>query len=415
MTPIGSQLGFVLAAGSTETAVAFLEVGAVVFGLGVLSRIASRLGITAVPLYLIAGLAFGEGGLAEISVSEDFVSLAAEIGVLLLLFTLGLEYSDVELRNGLRTGVPPGLIDMVLNAGAGVTVGLLLGWSPLAAVLLGGVTWVSSSGVISKVLADLDRLGNRETPTVLNLLVIEDLAMAIYLPVVAALIVGGTLTETLTSVAVALAVVAAILAVALRYGGYVSLRLGRGSNESLLLGVFGLVLLVAGAAQLFDVSGAIGAFLVGLALSGRTEERAMELIAPLRDLFAATFFVFFSFQIDPSDLINVAGWAVLLAVVSAVTKTATGWYGAKRRGVGTRGRLRAGTVLIARGEFSIVIAALGADLVEGAELGALAAGYVLLTAVLGPLTTRFSDPLAQLLFTPKKRAAPVVNRVGTTG
>jgi CPA2 family monovalent cation:H+ antiporter-2 len=175
----------ILAAGSTETAVAFLEVGAVVFGLGILSRVAGRLGITAVPLYLIAGLAFGEGGLAELDVTEDFVSLVAEIGVLLLLFTLGLEYSDDELRSGLRTGIPPGLVDMVLNAGAGFALGLLLGWTPLAALLLGGVSWVSSSGVISKVLDDLGRLGNRETPPVLNLLVIEDLAMAIYLPVVA--------------------------------------------------------------------------------------------------------------------------------------------------------------------------------------------------------------------------------------
>lgn len=386
----------ILAAGSTETALAFLEVGAVVFGLGVLSRLAGRLGMTAVPLYLIAGLAFGEGGIRELDVSEDFVSLAAEIGVLLLLFTLGLEYSDEELRSGLRTGIPPGLVDMTLNAGSGLLVGFALGWPFLPALLLGGVTWVSSSGVVSKVLTDLGRLGNRETPQVLNLLVIEDLAMAIYLPVVAALIAGGTLGETVTSVAVALAVVTLILLIALRYGGYISLRLDSGSNESLLLGVFGLVLLVAGGAQLFDVSGAIGAFLVGLALSGRTEERAMEVIAPLRDLFAATFFVFFSFQINPGDLIDVAGWALLLAVVTAATKVATGWYAARRRGVGARGRLRAGTVLIARGEFSIVIAALGAQLTEGPELGALAAGYVLLTAVLGPLAARFSDQLSAI-------------------
>jgi CPA2 family monovalent cation:H+ antiporter-2 len=383
-----------LAAGSTETAVAFLEVGAVVFGLGILSRLASRLGVTAVPLYLIAGLAFGNGGLAELDVTEDFVSLAAEIGVLLLLFTLGLEYSDDELRTGLKTGVPPGLVDMVLNAGSGFAVGMILGWTPLAALLLGGVCWVSSSGVISKVLDDLGRLGNRETPSVLNLLVIEDLAMAIYLPVVAALIVGGTLGETLLSVAIALAVVAVILLIALRYGLHLSRRLGSGSNESVLLGVFGLVLLVAGVAQLFEVSGAIGAFLVGLALSGKAEERALELLSPLRDLFAATFFVFFSFQIDPADLVDVAGWAVLLAGVTALTKVLTGWYAAQRRGVGTRGRLRAGTVLIARGEFSIVIAALGADLTDGAELGALAAGYVLVTAIVGPLTTRFSDQIA---------------------
>ncbi len=384
----------IFAAGSSETAIAFLEVGAVVFGLGILSRVAGRLGVTAVPLYLIAGLAFGEGGLLEFDVSEDFVSLAAEIGVLLLLFSLGLEYSDEELRNGLRTGIPPGLVDMVLNAGSGFGVGLLLGWSPLAAALLGGVTWVSSSGIISKVLADLGRLGNRETPVVLNLLVIEDLAMAIYLPVVAALIVGGTMAETLTSVAVALVVVVGILLIALRYGSFVSLRLGSGTNESVLLAVFGLVLLVAGAAQLFEVSGAIGAFLVGLALTGQTEKRATELIAPLRDLFAATFFVFFSFQIDPADLVDVAGWALLLALVTSLTKVGTGWFAARRRGVGTRGRLRAGTLLIARGEFSIVIAALGADLADGAALGALAAGYVLLTAILGPLVTRFSDQIS---------------------
>ncbi len=383
----------ILAAGSTDTAIAFLEVGAVVFGLGLLSRVASRLGITAVPLYLIAGLAFGDGGLAELDVTEDFVSLAAEIGVLLLLFTLGLEYSDDELRSGLRTGVPPGLVDMVLNAGAGFALGMILGWDPLAAVLLGGVSWVSSSGVISKVLDDLARLGNRETPVVLDLLVIEDLAMAIYLPVVAALIVGGTVTETTISVGVALAVVTFILMIALRYGQPLSRRLGSGSNESVLLGVFGLVLLVAGAAQLFEVSGAIGAFLVGLALTGKAEERALELMSPLRDLFAATFFVFFSFQIDPADLLEVAGWALLLALISALTKVATGWYAARRRGVGGRGRFRAGTVLIARGEFSIVIAALGADLADGPELGALAAGYVLITAVVGPLLTRFSDQI----------------------
>lgn len=405
----------ILAAGSTETALAFLEVGAVVFSLGILSRVAGRLGVTAVPLYLIAGLAFGEGGIRELDVSEDFVSLAAEIGVLLLLFTLGLEYSDEELRSGLRTGLPPGFVDMTLNAGSGILVGFALGWSPLAALLLGGVTWVSSSGVVSKVLADLGRLGNRETPQVLNLLVIEDLAMAIYLPVVAALIAGGTLTETVTSVIVALAVVVFILLIALRYGGYISLRLDSGSNESLLLGVFGLVLLVAGGAQLFDVSGAIGAFLVGLALSGRTEERAMEVIAPLRDLFAATFFVFFSFQIDPGDLIDVAGWALLLAVVTAATKTATGWYAARRRGVGSRGRLRAGTVLIARGEFSIVIAALGADLAEGAQLGALAAGYVLLTAVFGPLATRFSDQISARFVRPPRQARPVATLGGSAG
>lgn len=377
-----------LAAGSSDVALAFIEIGALALGLAVLSRIAGRLGITAVPLYLLAGLVFGGGGFVEIDVSQSFADLAAEIGVLLLLFTLGLEYSDVELRNGLKTGLVAGLLDMVLNAAPGVFVGLLLGWEPLAAVLLGGVTWISSSGIISKSLSDLGRLGFRETPSVLNLLVIEDLAMAVYLPVVAALIAGGTVAETSTTVAVALATVAVILVAALRYGRQLSRLILAESDEALLLAVFGLTLLVAGGAQSLEVSGAIGAFLVGLALSGPAEERALRLISPLRDVFAGTFFLFFTFNIDPSDLPAAALPATTLAVVGAATKLATGWYAAGRRGVARNGRLRAGTVLIARGEFSIVIAALGATLIDGADLGAVAATYVLITAISGPILTK---------------------------
>ena len=282
---------------------------------------------------------------------------------------------------------------MGLNALPGLAAGLLLGWDPLAAVLLGGVTWISSSGIIAKVLADLGRLGNRETPAVLNLLVIEDLAMAVYLPVVAALITGGTLLGIATSVSIALATVALILLAALRYGRRLSDLLAGGSSESLLLAAFGLTMLVAGGAQLLDVSGAIGAFLVGLALSGETASRVEGLIAPLRDLFAAVFFVSFTFSIDPADLVGVAVPAVALAMVTVGTKVVTGWSAAGRLGVGPRGRIRAGAALTARGEFSIVIATLGTGLSDGSELSALAAGYVLITAIGGPLLARYADSL----------------------
>lgn len=402
----------ILAAGSTEVAVAFIEVGAIVFGLSLLARIASRIGMTAVPLYLVAGLAFGEGGLVQLDVSESFVALMAEIGVLLLLFALGLEYSDTELRDGLRTGWTSGVVDMVLNALPGFAMGMLLGWSPLASVLLGGATWISSSGVVSKVLTDLGRLGFRETPAVLNLLVLEDLAMAVYLPVVAALIVGGSLLATMTSVFVALGVVAVIMVIALTFGPRLSNALAGGSDESFLLAIFGVILLVAGLAQRLEVSGAIGAFLVGLALSGRAEERASELIAPLRDLFAAVFFVFFSFQVDPADLTAVILPALALAVVTAITKFGSGWYAARRIGVSRGGRVRAGATLVARGEFSIVIAALGVTLADGNELGALVACYVLATALAGPVLAKFADRLGSLL------SAPVLRRVDhatTTG
>ncbi|MEM8618516.1 MAG: cation:proton antiporter [Actinomycetota bacterium] len=380
-----------IAAGSAEVALAFVEIGAVTLGLAVLARFAGWLGLTAVPFYLIAGLGLGEGGVSQLEDSIEFIEIASELGVLLLLFTLGLEYSESELRSGLRTGMRPGTLDMALNALPGVALGLLLGWEPLAAVLLGGVTWISSSGVVSKVLSDLGRLGYRETPAILNLLVIEDLAMAIYLPTVAALIVGGSLSSTIVSVLIALTTVSLILLAALRFGGKLSDLVVGGGNEALMLMVFGITVLVAGLAQQLEVSGAIGAFLVGLALKGEAAERLLRLFEPLRDLFAAFFFLYFSFQIDPGDLLGVAVPAIGLALFTATTKVITGWYAAGRIGAAPKGRLRAGTALIARGEFSIVIAALGASLIDGPELGATAAGYVLLTAIIGPVLTKFYD------------------------
>ena len=382
-----------LAAGSSEAALAFIEIGGVVLLLAVLARFANRIGISAVPFYLLAGLAMGEGGLVPLDVTEDFIQLAAEIGVLLLLLALGLEYDQDELRHGLRTGLWPGLVDMLANAVPGLLIGRLLGFDWLASLLLAGVTWVSSSGIVSKVLFDLDRLGYRETPVVLNVLVIEDLAMAIYLPVVAALVVGGSPTSTTFAVVVAVVAVMVILVLALRYGSKLTALLDGGTNESLLLTVFGLTLLVAGLAQSIEVSGAIGAFLVGLALSGEVGERSTELITPLKDLFAATFFLFFSFQIDPADLVAALLPALGLAIVTGLTKLASAWFAAARAGVGPRGRVRAGTALVARGEFSIVIAALGSTLVDGPDLEALAAAYVLILAVVGPVSARYADQI----------------------
>ena len=381
----------ILAAAEGDASLVFIEIGAVALVLSVLARVAGRVGITAIPFYLVAGLAVGEGGVAPLDVSSDFISLTAEIGVLLLLLTLGLEYTADELRHGLRTGVRPGLVDAVANFTPGFGMGLLLGWGTTEAVLLGGVCWVSSSGITAKVLGDLDRLGNRETPAVLNLLVIEDLAMAVYLPVVAALVAGLDPGPTAVTVAIALVAVVLILGVALRWGHHLSTLLAPASDEALLLGVFGLTLLVGGLAERVHVSAAIGAFLVGLALSGPVQARAGALIEPLRDLFAALFFLFFSFQIDAGSLVEVLVPAAALALVTSAGKLLSGRVAARRLGVGPRGQRRAGTALIARGEFSIVIASLGAGTSHGDDLGALAAGYVLLTAIAGPLAAKYAD------------------------
>lgn len=384
-----------LAASTGTVPTAFVGLGVVLLVLAVLAALADRLSLTAIPLFLVAGLAVGDGGLVHLDIDTDLVATASEIGVLLLLLTLGLEYTPRELATGMRATWVPGIADAVVGFGPGLAIGLVMGWEVKAAILLGGVCWVSSSGVVAKVLADLGRLGNRETPSVLNLLVFEDLAMAVYLPVIAALLTDGSVAATLATVAVALGAVGGIFLLTLRFGDRLSRALTSMSDEALLLATLGLTLLVGGIAFRLQVSAAIGAFLVGLALSGPVQHRAAQLVAPLRDLFAAAFFVFFAYQVDPSDLPAIAGWATLLALVTGASKVAVGWYAAARDGIAVLGRLRAGTVLVARGEFSIVIAALGASLADGEQLGSLAAGYVLLTAIVGPIATRHSDRVAR--------------------
>src|SRR5882672_1750862 len=301
-----------------------IELGLIVLTLAILARIASRWGFSAIPLYLLAGLAFGKGGLAPLNLSAGFTHLGAEIGVLLLLFMLGLEYTGAELVANLRSVLPAAIVDFALNFTPGFLAGLLLKWKPLPAVLLGGVTYVSSSGVIAKVLAELRRLNNPETPAVLSILVLEDLTMAVYLPLVAVLLAGGSPVRMVLSVSLALVAVLLVLGLAVRYGAPLSRVVAHQSDEIVLLTIFGAVLLVAGAAQRLQVSAAIGAFLVGIAVSGPMAQQTH--------------------------------------------------------------RLRAGMALVARGEFSIVIAGLGVGLEP--QLGPLSAAYVLFLAVLGPILVR---------------------------
>ncbi len=374
-----------------ETTLILIEIGALLLAMSFLGRLAIRIGITPIPFYLVLGLLFGEGGFLPLDASASFFQVGAEIGVILLLALLGLEYTASELLTTLGRSPVIGAVDGLLNAVPGAVLALVLGWGPVAAVALGGITWVSSSGVVAKMLRDLGRLGNRETPAILAILVMEDLAMAFYLPVLAALLVGVSLLEGAIAVAVAVGVVTLILFVALRFGSFISQIFSPEHPEPLLLGVLGLTMLVAGVAQQVNVSTAVGAFLVGIALSGKVAQQASQVLTPLRDLFAAVFFVFFGLATDASKLLEMMGPAVALSVVTMATKVATGYLAARRARIGVPGRWRAGLALTPRGEFSIVIAGLAASSGIEARLAPLATGYVLITVIAGPLLARIPD------------------------
>lgn len=240
-----------------------IEVGALLLGLSLLGRVAIRFGQSPIPLYMTAGLLFGVGGILPLQASTDFLASGAELGVVLLLVMLGLEYSPNELVTNLKSNARAGVFDGLLNAVPGAAFALILGWGPVAALAMAGVTWVSSSGVIAKILRDLGRLGNRETPTILSVLVLEDLAMAFYLPILSAVVVGASLLQGSITVAIAVGSVTVVLYLAVRHGKKLSRIFSVEQPESLLLGVLGLTMLIAGLAAEVQVSSAVGAFLVG--------------------------------------------------------------------------------------------------------------------------------------------------------
>lgn len=372
-----------------------LELGAVLIGLAMIARGASRVGIATIPFYLLAGLAFGEGGLLPLVTTEEFIHAGSEIGLILLLFMLGLEYSASELVQGLRVNARAGSIDLAVNFVPGFVLGLVLGWGVVPALFLGSLALVSSSGIAAKLLADLRLGASPQGRFVISIAVIEDLAMAGLLPVLGILATGAASGGRLVLAGAAIAAVIGLLLVALRVEVGLSRLLFSKSDEALLLTILGVAILVAGLAELVGVSAAVGALVAGIILSGPAAQGAHQLLKPVRDLFAALFFAFIGLSIDPATLPAQLVPALILAAMGMGTKIITGVVGGRLSGLSGPAAFRAGLILAPRGEFSLAIAGLAVAAGIEPRLAPLAVAYVLILATTGPLAVRwFARPTA---------------------
>lgn len=364
------------------------QLGALLTMLALLGAVARRFGLSPIPVYLMAGLSLGKGGLLPVAAADDFVITAAPIGVVLLLLTLGLEFSATEFASSMRHHLPSAGVDIVLNATPGALAGWFLGLNGVAMLALAGVTYVSSSGIIARLLEDLGRLGNRETPAVLAVLVLEDFAMAGYLPLLAVLAARGSWVDALGGMLAAIGALLAAFAASYRWGHHMGRLVAHPDAEQMLLRVLGITLIVAAVAETLRASAAVGAFLVGLTLTGETADRARKVLGPLRDLFGAIFFLAIGLTVDPKELLPMLPVAIALAVITSATKVLTGMFAARRDGVARRGQVRAGTALVARGEFSLIIIGLVATSIPA--VAALATSYVFIMAIAGPVLTRYT-------------------------
>lgn len=374
------------------------------------SVLAGRLGLSAIPIFIVGGILLGPSGLGPTLIEpSEGIELLSRLGIVLLLFFLGLEFSLDRLTAARRMVVVGGLIDLVVNGGLGLLIGIaLLGPSP-EAVLLAGLIYISSSGIVTRALFDLRRLGDDETDLVLGILVFEDLAIALFLGVAAALATGESVggLEITATAGIALAFVIAFLLVGRWAHHAIDRVVPRLDREQLLLGALAVALGGAALGEAAGLSEAVGALLAGILLSGsEVRDQIEQQLLGLRDFAAAIFFFAFGLEVDLRDTGEVAGWLLLAVPVAVAGKLAGGYLAGRSTGFTSRESVNVGAALVARGEFTIILANLAAggvalDAAFRDRVEPFAGLFVLATAVIGVVFMRESRRIGRLAFPPR--------------
>jgi monovalent cation:H+ antiporter-2, CPA2 family len=387
--------------------VTLTELAVTVGLLGALGLTAGRLGLSAIPAYLLAGLLLGPNEPTQLSLisPSEVTEFVAELGLVFLLFFLGLEFSLSRLtRTGRHVGLG-GTVDLVVNAGLGLVVGLAAFGPSFAALILAACIYVSSSAIAIKGLIEFRRLGDDETDLVLAILVFEDLAIAFVLGFAAS--AGGEAADTFGLVAKAVGFIALGLAASRWLSRPLDRLLDRLSLEFFLLAVFGFLVGMAALADELGLSEAIGALMAGVVLSETSvREQIEERFFSFRDIFAALFFFVFGLSIDVSAVGDV-GWIVALAVaVTVVGKVGAGWASGRLGAFTSRQSFNAGVTLVAHGEFTVILAQLASEnpsIAPGqrTDIVAFAGIYVLATATIGIVLMKESKRLGRVLFPPR--------------
>jgi monovalent cation:H+ antiporter-2, CPA2 family len=357
-----------------------------------LGRAARRVGLPTVPVYMLVGLAASPAvHLIPIDLPYEEIHLLATMGLVLLLFHLGLEFDTGAFSKNARSLIAAGVVYIVINVGAGLALGLVLGWGVAEALVVAGITGISSSAIVTKLMIELRRLDRPDAPLILGIVVIEDVFLALYLAVLGVLISSDpNIWASVLRFAVSVAFLTVLFIIARRGSRIISRIVNEKSAELFVVGLVGLALLLAGAAEEIGVSDAIGAFMVGLIVAGtNARHRAEKTINPLRDTFAAVFFIGFGLTLDPARFGEVL-LPVLVAVAMAIaTNLVAGLIAARLQGMSAFTGLEVGFILLSRGEFALILATIATAAGLDDRLPPFAGLYVLMLAILGPLCATF--------------------------
>jgi monovalent cation:H+ antiporter-2, CPA2 family len=389
--------------------VLLVEIGIALTAIAVAGALANRISLSVIPAYIIVGILIGPheptsiaGVSLQLVENGEVIDLLAELGIVFLLFFLGLEFSIDQLLDARTRIGKVGLVDFAVNFGFGVGLGALFGWSLLETLFLAGIIYISSSAVITKSLLENGWIANPESSPILGTLVFEDILIAIYLAILSAVTLGGgDIASAAVSIGTAFVFLGALTAVAWYGTGVVERVFRTESDEQFLLRVLGVTILIAGAALASGVSEAVAAFFVGTAFSQTGHlERVERVVSPARDLFAAVFFLSIGLTTDITVIADVVGLLVVAIMLSVVGKLLSGAVSGRIYGLGPKRSLRVGLGMVPRGEFSLVIAALAGG-VSGAAfqsvIPAFTVGYVLLMSIIGTLLIQHADRITEAL------------------
>ncbi len=376
----------------------------------VLGRAGKLIGLPAIPIYMLVGLiASPHSHFFPLNFQSADVELVAVFGLILLLFSLGLEFDQDEFYGNIGALLVSGGTRILINIGVGFALGMWIGWGTREALIIAGMTATSSSAIVTKLLIELRRLANRETPAILGIMVLEDVFIAMYLAIVSVILGGKTDPWAIVAqLAISFTFLIVMFAIA-RWGGRVVSRLVQTKDDELFtILFFGLAVAFGGLGELLGVSDAIGAFLIGLVLGAtRFRGRIEQFSLPLRDVFGAFFFLNFGLALDVSTFGGVLFPVAVAVVMTLVVNTLGGQLIAWQNKLTPAEGINASAMLQNRGEFALILATLAVGAGLDARLTPFAGLYVLCMAVIGPILAVNSEALGRFLFRQRKKAAPV--------
>lgn len=393
---------------------ALFELGIMIASLAIAAWIASVLNESDIPLFILMGIGLGPYGLGRFmsfyvgvtSTADEFIELGAELGVIFLLFFIGMSFSLKKLRKHRETIAIVGTMDL-LNFAPGVLIGYWFFQDLFVAFLIGGIVYISSSAIISKSLMDLKWESTPEADQMLERLVFEDIVIVVYLAVISTILLGEGVNLQIIgwNIGLAMLFIFGLITFMFLKPGFFEKILDTDSNETFILRALGIIIMIAGVAIVLGLSEAVAAFFIGIAFGG-TEHLAklQQALYSFRYFFGGIFFFWIGMRTDPLLFSGIGSLLLAVIIGSGIYKFFTAYYGAKFFHLDTRGSTRVGLGMITRGEFSLIIAALSSEAVGRyatetitETIPAFAVSYVLVMSIIGTLLMQHIDKITSKL------------------